>query len=48
MNQLMGKVWDWNNMYGTNLKKFDGSVLAANEDGGRCEDDVSSQGGSRR
>lgn len=40
MNQLMGKVWDWNNMYGTNLKKFDGSVLAANEDGGRCEDDV--------
>ena len=40
VNQLMGKVWDWNNMYGTNLKKFDGSVLAANEDGGRCEDDV--------
>jgi len=40
VTQLMGKVWDWNNMYGTNLKKFDGSVLAANEDGGRCEDDV--------
>ena len=39
MNQLMGKVWDWN-MYGTKLKKFDGSVLAANEDGGRCEDDT--------
>jgi hypothetical protein len=40
VNQLMGKVWDWKNMYGTKLKKFDGSVLAVNEDGGRCEDDV--------
>lgn len=39
MNQL-GKVVDWNNMDGTKLNKFDGSVLAANEDGGRCEDDV--------
>jgi hypothetical protein len=40
MNQLMGKVWDWI-MYGTKRNKFDGSVLVANEeDGGRCQEDV--------
>ncbi|WVZ91988.1 hypothetical protein U9M48_038088 [Paspalum notatum var. saurae] len=48
VNQLMGKVWDWNNMYGTKLKKFDESVLAANEDGGRCEDDVTALREDRR
>jgi hypothetical protein len=38
MDQLIGKVRDWN-MKETKLEKFDGSVLAANEDGRRREDD---------
>ena len=40
-NQLMGEVWNWNNMYGTTLKKFDGLVLHTNEqDGNGGEDDA--------
>ncbi|TVU24067.1 hypothetical protein EJB05_26463, partial [Eragrostis curvula] len=40
INQLMGKVWDWN-MYGTKLKKFDGWALhTANNDGDRRKDDA--------
>ncbi|RLM74657.1 hypothetical protein C2845_PM15G21270 [Panicum miliaceum] len=40
-NQLMGKVWNWNNMCGTKLKKFDGWVLrTTNEDGNGGEDDA--------
>ena len=34
----VGKVWNWNNMYGTKPKKFDGWV--ANEDGNGGEDDA--------
>jgi hypothetical protein len=42
-NQLMGKVWNWNNMYGTKLKKFDGWVLhTPNEDGNGSERDAAS------
>ncbi|CAL5081442.1 unnamed protein product [Urochloa decumbens] len=37
----MGKVWDWNNIYGTKLKKFDGCDLhTASEDGKGSEDDA--------
>jgi hypothetical protein len=39
MNQLIAKVRDCN-MYETKLQKSDGSVLAANEDDGRCEYDA--------
>ncbi|OQU87112.1 signal peptide peptidase 2 [Sorghum bicolor] len=41
-NQLMDKVWNWSNMYGTRLKKFDGWVLhhTTNEDSNSGEHDA--------